>query len=184
MRGFDHATIFSSSFRGLCKERLAQWPAFSDPISTKNSGGGGALPEKLGGGVLHASRLTLTLFPGKTCDFPYPISDLIKKFDTLFQTWSPGSPARDRSAWQDVTTRTQLACVASVSERFRSKERGTRVKDRAKNGASKRAGRGRGRKEGNACRQTPRFLKPPTWSVIPEFTHWHLMLSSAVIIGQ
>ena len=35
-----------------------------------------------------------------------------------------------------------LACVASVSVRFRSKERGTRVKDRAKNGVSKRAGRG------------------------------------------
>ena len=33
-----------------------------------------------------------------------------------------------------------LACVASVSVRFRSKEWGTRVKDRAKNGASKRAG--------------------------------------------
>ena len=33
----------------------------------------------------------------------------------------------------------RLACVASVSVRFRSKERGTRVKDRAKNGASKRA---------------------------------------------
>ena len=28
-----------------------------------------------------------------------------------------------------------LACVASVSVRFRSKERGTRFKDRAKNGA-------------------------------------------------
>ena len=35
-----------------------------------------------------------------------------------------------------------IACVASVSVRFRSKERGTRVKDRAKNGVSKRAGRG------------------------------------------
>ena len=35
-----------------------------------------------------------------------------------------------------------LACVASVSVRFRRKERGTRVKDRAKNGVSKRAGRG------------------------------------------
>ena len=34
-----------------------------------------------------------------------------------------------------------IACVASVSLRFRSKERGTRVKDRAKNGVSKRAGR-------------------------------------------
>ena len=35
-----------------------------------------------------------------------------------------------------------LACVASVSVRFRNKERGTRVKDGAKNGASKRARRG------------------------------------------
>ena len=35
-----------------------------------------------------------------------------------------------------------LACVASVSVRFRRKERGTRVKDREKSGASKRAGRG------------------------------------------
>ena len=45
-------------------------------------------------------------------------------------------------------TRSELyvACVASVSVRFRSKERGTRVKDRAKNGPSKRAGRGWGRK--------------------------------------
>ena len=42
----------------------------------------------------------------------------------------------------------RVAFVASVSVRFRSKERGTRVKDRAKNGASKRAGRGWGRKEG------------------------------------
>ena len=33
-----------------------------------------------------------------------------------------------------------LACVASVSVRFRRKERGTRVKDREKSGASKRAG--------------------------------------------
>ena len=39
-----------------------------------------------------------------------------------------------------------IACVASVSVRFRCKEWGTRVKDRAKNGASKRAGRGWGRK--------------------------------------
>ena len=35
-----------------------------------------------------------------------------------------------------------VAYVASVSVRFRNKERGTRVKDRAKNGASKRARRG------------------------------------------
>ena len=36
--------------------------------------------------------------------------------------------------------------------RFRRKERGTRVKDRAKNGVSKRAGWGWGRKEGNQKR--------------------------------
>ena len=37
-----------------------------------------------------------------------------------------------------------VACVGSVSVRFRRKERGTRVKDREKSGASKRAGRGWG----------------------------------------
>ena len=36
----------------------------------------------------------------------------------------------------------RIACVASVSLRFRRKERGTRVKDREKNGVSKRAGSG------------------------------------------
>ena len=51
-----------------------------------------------------------------------------------------------------------VACVARVSVRFRRKERGTRVKDREKSGSSKRAGRGRGRKEGNACRH-PGILK-------------------------
>ena len=42
----------------------------------------------------------------------------------------------------------QLACVASVSLQFWSKEQPTRVKDQAKNGVSKRAERGWGRKEG------------------------------------
>ena len=36
----------------------------------------------------------------------------------------------------------KLACVASVCIWFRTKQRGTTVKDRAKNGASERAGRG------------------------------------------
>ena len=70
-----------------------------------------------------------------------------------------------------------LAWVASTSMRFRSKEQGTRVKDRAKNGASKRAERGWVRKEGNACGQTPGFWKLPTWPVMPEYKYWHLMLS-------
>ena len=62
-------------------------------------------------------------------------------------------------AWRAVLL---VACVASVSLLFRSKERGTGVKDRAANGASKRTGRGWERKEGNACRQTafPSFPSP------------------------
>ena len=84
MRGFDHARILSPSFHGLRKERLAQWPAFCVPKIP------GVLPEKLGGGVRHASWN------------PYPISDQNlwfslpyfrpdQKFDILFQTWSPGA---------------------------------------------------------------------------------------------
>ena len=38
---------------------------------------GGVLPEKLGG-VFGTLPETLTLFQTKICDFPYPISDLIK----------------------------------------------------------------------------------------------------------
>ena len=60
--------------------------------------------------------------------------------------------------------RNALACVASVSVWFRSKERGTRVKDRAKNGSSERAGRGWGRKEGN------RFFPSPPLSL--SFIFW------------
>ena len=59
--------------------------------------------------------------------------------------------------WSDKLQIGILACVASVSVRFRSKELGMRVKDRAKNGASKRAGRG---KKGRKCLHTnPEILK-------------------------
>ena len=40
-----------------------------------------------------------------------------------------------------------VTCVASVSVPFRTKERGTTVKDQAKNGVSKKAGRGWGYRE-------------------------------------
>ena len=50
MHGFDHAMIPSP---GLRKERLAQWPAFSDP--KKRPKIPGVLPENLGGVVRHAS---------------------------------------------------------------------------------------------------------------------------------
>ena len=63
----------------------------------------------------------------------------------------------------DLGTRFRPACVASVSVRFRSKEQGTRVKDCAKNGVSKRAGEGWGRKEGNFLPSPP----PP-----PSFIFW------------
>ena len=83
MRGFDHATIFSPSFHGLRKERLAQWPPFCVLNTTKKFWG--VPPEKLVVGVQHASWNPV-IFP------------------TLFQTWSkiwypfsdlkPWSPAR------------------------------------------------------------------------------------------
>ena len=46
------------------------------------------------------------------------------------------------------SVRVSVACVASVSVQFTSKERGTRVKDRGKNGARKeQGGAGEERKE-------------------------------------
>ena len=44
----------------------------------------------------------------------------------------------------------RLACVASVSVRFRSKERGTRVKDRAKMARVKERGGGGEEREDNS----------------------------------
>ena len=71
MRGFHHATILSSSFHGVRKERLAQWPPISDPKTTKMPGGGGT-SRKIGWGC--AARflkplLDYTLFQTKICDF-------------------------------------------------------------------------------------------------------------------
>ena len=88
MRGFNPATIFSPSFHGLHKERLAQWPTLCN--LQNGSKIPGVTSRKIGWGVQHA--------PWN----PYPISDQNlwfslpyfrpdKKFDTLFQTWSPGS---------------------------------------------------------------------------------------------
>ena len=83
MLGFDHATILSPSFHGLRKERLAQRPTFCVLNTTKIPGG---YFQKNWVGVCGTLSETLTLFQTKICDFPYPISDLIKKFCTLFQT--------------------------------------------------------------------------------------------------
>ena len=67
----------------------------------------GVLPEKLGG-VCSTLPETLTLFQTKICDFPCPISDLIKNLIPYrISDLKPWSPARDRSAWQAVTARTR-----------------------------------------------------------------------------
>ena len=60
-------------------------------------------------------------------------------------TFVPDAAIENVTAKKEMDS-SKLASVATVSVRFRSKERGTRVKDCAKNGASKRAGRGWGRK--------------------------------------
>ena len=94
MRGFDHVTIFSPSFHGLLKERLAQWPPICVLNTTKKPGGGTSW--KIGWGCAARFLKPLPYFRPKSVIFP-----------TLFQTWSkiwypisdlkPWSPARDRS---------------------------------------------------------------------------------------
>ena len=70
MRGFDHATTFSPSFHVLRKEYEQKFRGYFQ----KNwVGVCGTLPE------------TLTLFQTKICDFPYPISDLIKNLIPYFR---------------------------------------------------------------------------------------------------
>ena len=88
MCGFHHATILSSSFHGVRKERLAQWPAFCVPNKTKKPVG--ILSENLGGGVQHPSW---NLYPisDQNLWFSLPYFRPDQKFDTLFQTWSPGA---------------------------------------------------------------------------------------------
>ena len=60
-----------------------------------------------------------------------------------------------------------LACVASVSVWFRSKERGTRVKDREKNGSSEE--RGGGGKERKETVSFLRLLFPPLLFFVSRF---------------
>ena len=81
----------------------------------------------------------------------------------------------------------KLACVASVSVWFRSKEiprKGTFGFDRARNERRvKKWKRGEGKgKEGNACRQTPRFWKPAfasersAWLARLVEQYWHVSI--------
>ena len=82
MRGFGHATILSPSFQGVRKERLAQWAPFCDTKTTKQSG---EHFQKNWEGVCGTLPETPTLFQTKICDFPYPISDLIKNLIPNFR---------------------------------------------------------------------------------------------------
>ena len=56
-------------------------------------------------------------------------------------------------------TTTTLECIASGSVQIRSKEQGTRVKDRTKSGVSKRAGMGWGRMVRKHLQTNPGILK-------------------------
>ena len=97
MRGFDHATILSPSFHGLRKERLAQWPAFCVLKYGQNFWGG--YFQKNWEGVCGTLPETLTLFQTKICDFPYPISDLIKNLIPYFRP-----EALEPGAWPERVT--------------------------------------------------------------------------------
>ena len=96
MPGFDHTTILSPSFHGLCKERLAQWPAFCAPKFDQNCRG---YFQKNWMGVCCTLQETLTLFQTKICDFPYPISDLIKNLIPYFRP-----EALEPGAWPERVT--------------------------------------------------------------------------------
>ena len=91
MRGSDHATILSPSFHSLCKERLAQWPAFCVLNLRPKIPGGSS--KKIGRGC--AARLLKPL--------PYfrPKSVI---FLTLFQTWSKiWYPISDLKPWSPAS---------------------------------------------------------------------------------
>ena len=87
MRGCDHATILSPSFHGVRKESLAKWRAFCGLNTMKNPGG---YFQKLGGGVQHVSWNPYPISDQNLC-FSLPYFRPDQKFDTLFQTWSPGA---------------------------------------------------------------------------------------------
>ena len=101
MRGFKHETILSPSFHGVHQERLAFCVPKNDQKFRGGGGVEGVLPEKLGGGVRHASWNPYPI-SDKICDFPYPILDVIKNLIPYFRP-----EALEPSAWQAVTERTR-----------------------------------------------------------------------------
>ena len=98
MRGFDHATILSPSFQGVRKERLAQlhlvlWPQNDKTVR-------GFLPDKLAGGVWHASWNPYPI-SNQNLRFSLPYFRPDQRFDTQFQTPRPG-------AWRVTGARDKL----------------------------------------------------------------------------
>ena len=94
MCDFDLAMILSPSFHSL---RLEQWPLICVLNTTKKPGGGGF--QKNWVGMCGTLPETLTLFQSKICDFPYPISDLIKNLIPYFRP-----AALEPSAWPEFVT--------------------------------------------------------------------------------
>ena len=96
MCDFDHAMILSPSFHSLC---LEQWPLICVLNTTKKRGGGGGGFQKNWVGLGDTLPETLTLLQSKICDFPYPISDLIKNWTPYFRP-----EALEPSAWPEFVT--------------------------------------------------------------------------------
>ena len=93
---------------------------------------------------------------------PYPVDIAIQRFSSLHcKRFCAVSEQRTRNKSHSLRTADTFPVVASNPRRERSDDQkcvccsqAARAKEHTKNGASKRAGRGWGRKEGNACRQT------------------------------
>ena len=96
VRGFDQATILSPSFHGLSKERLTQLPPFVYKIRRKTLG---STSRKVGWGCAAPFLKPLPCFRKKICDFPYPISGLIKKLVPYFRP-----EALEPGAWPERVT--------------------------------------------------------------------------------
>ena len=102
MCGFHHTTILSPSFHGVHKECLAQWTPFLTQKRQICPGGGGTSRKNW---VVMCGSVpeTLALFQTKICDFPYPISDLIKKM-IPYLALEPGAwPERMTSCYGTYT---------------------------------------------------------------------------------
>ena len=96
MASITQRFLFSPSFYGVHKGRQAQWLALSDAKTTKCPG---EYFQKNWVGMCGTLPETLTLFQTKICDFPYPISDLIKNLIPYFRP-----EALEPGAWPERVT--------------------------------------------------------------------------------